>query len=212
MKVARIYMRVSADSQDLTRQGRLVDEARQAGYYIAGTYAEKASGVNATRPELRRLLDDLQAGDVVVAERMDRITRLPLPEAKKLIDAIRAKGARVAVPGVVDLSEIARGATGNAKIVFEAMQEMLLNIALQEARDDYETRRKRQFEGIARAKIEGRYTGRKPGLARHAQIAEYRKLGTSATATAKLVGCSLSLVKKVWREHKASQCDTKTAI
>lgn len=205
-------MRVSTDRQDLSRQQRLVKEARDAGYYIGGTYAEKASGVNTQRPELQRLLDDLQPGDVVIAERMDRISRLPLEEAKKLIGAIRAKGARVAVPGVVDLSDMAGNADGTAKIVFEAMQDMLLNIALQSANDDYETRRRRQREGIERAKAEGRYKGRKPDLARHAQIIEYRKRGTSARDTAELVGCSLSLVKKVWSKYKAAkrqdQCHT----
>lgn len=213
MKVARIYMRVSTDGQDLDRQSRLIDEARNAGYYIGGTYAEKASGVNAARPELTRLLADLQPDDTVIAERMDRISRLPLADAKKLIGAIRNKGARIAVPGVVDLDDAARDANGTARIVFEAVQDMLLNLALQEARDDYETRRKRQREGIERAKEQGRYAGRKPDRARHAQIVAYRERGTTAADTARLVGCSLSMVKKVWCKHKAAKqperCDTK---
>ena len=44
MKSARIYLRVSSEEQDLARQERLIDEARSAGYYIAGVYREKASG------------------------------------------------------------------------------------------------------------------------------------------------------------------------
>ena len=46
---------------------------------------------------------DLQPGEVVIAEKIDRISRLPLPEAEALIAAIQAKGARLAVPGVVDV-------------------------------------------------------------------------------------------------------------
>jgi DNA invertase Pin-like site-specific DNA recombinase len=38
MKVARIYMRVSSATQDLTRQEALIEEAKAAGYYIAGIY------------------------------------------------------------------------------------------------------------------------------------------------------------------------------
>lgn len=78
MKVARIYLRVSTDEQELTRQANIEHSARTAGYYIAGVYLEKASGARADRPELLRMIADLQPGEVVVAEKIDRISRLPL--------------------------------------------------------------------------------------------------------------------------------------
>jgi hypothetical protein len=65
-------------------------------YYIAGVYREKASGARADRPELLRMIADLQSGEVVVAERIDRISRLPLAEAQRLVGSIRSKGARLA--------------------------------------------------------------------------------------------------------------------
>ena len=43
--------------------------------YIAGVYREKASGARADRPELLRMIADLQPGEVVVAEKIDRISR-----------------------------------------------------------------------------------------------------------------------------------------
>jgi hypothetical protein len=42
------------------------------------------------------------------------ISRLPLPEAEHLIASIKAKGARLAVPGLVDLSEFAAASDGGA--------------------------------------------------------------------------------------------------
>jgi DNA invertase Pin-like site-specific DNA recombinase len=42
MKVARIYLRVSTDEQDLERQECIVGDAKSVGYYIAGIYREKA--------------------------------------------------------------------------------------------------------------------------------------------------------------------------
>ncbi|WP_223936932.1 recombinase family protein, partial [Aeromonas caviae] len=78
MKVARIYLRVSTDRQDLQRQESIVEAAKAAGYYVAGIYREKASGARADRPELLRMVADLQAGETVVAEKIDRISRLPL--------------------------------------------------------------------------------------------------------------------------------------
>jgi len=58
---------------------------------------------------------------VVVAEKIDRISRLPLAEAEQLVGSIRAKGARLAIPGLVDLSYFATEADGIAKIVLESI-------------------------------------------------------------------------------------------
>ncbi len=120
-KVARIYMRVSTDEQDLSRQNAIVESTRAAGFYVAGIYREKASGARADRAELLRMIGDLQPGEVVVAEKIDRISRLPLPEAERLVASIRAQGARLAVPGVVDLSDLAAEAKGVAKVVLESV-------------------------------------------------------------------------------------------
>mgnify|MGYP001351597924 CR=1 FL=1 len=205
LKVARIYMRVSTDEQDLTRQSAIVDSARAAGYYVAGIYREKASGARADRPELLRMIGDLQPGEVVIAEKIDRISRLPLPEAERLVASIRAQGARLAVPGVVDLSDLAAEAQGVAKIVLESVQDMLLKLALQMARDDYEDRRERQRQGVELAKRSGRYTGRKANTKVHERIVALRTAGHSIPETARLAGCSLSQVKRIWALHKNSE-------
>lgn len=99
IRAARVYLRVSTEEQDLERQEAIVAGARAAGYYVAAVYREKASGARPDRPELIRMIEDLQPGEVVLAEKIDRISRLPLPEAERLVAAIRAKGARLAVPG-----------------------------------------------------------------------------------------------------------------
>lgn len=54
--IARVYLRVSTDDQDLQRQEAITDQAKAAGYYVAGTYREKASGARADRPELLRMV------------------------------------------------------------------------------------------------------------------------------------------------------------
>jgi len=204
LKVARIYLRVSTDDQDLQRQEAIIRSAQAAGYYVAAVYREKASGARADRPELLRLVAELQPGEVVVAEKIDRISRLPLAEAEQLVASIRAKGARLAVPGVVDLSELAASAEGVSRIVLEAIQELLLKLALQMARDDYEDRRERQRQGIEIAKAAGAYKGRPPDLKAHAQIVALRAAGRSIAETASLVSCSPSQVKAVWAAHKAA--------
>ena len=204
MNVARIYLRVSTGEQDLTRQAEIEHSTRAAGYYIAGVYREKASGARADRPELLRMIADLQPGEVVVAEKIDRISRLPLAEAEQLIASIRAKGAKLAIPGVVDWSDLASGADGVAKIVLESVQELLLKLALQMARDDYETRRERQRQGVQLAKAAGKYRGRIPDISTHQRIVALRGTGQSIKRTAELAGCSESQVKRIWAFHVAT--------
>ena len=203
-KVARIYLRVSTDEQDLTRQAAIVESTRAADFYVAGIYREKASGA---RAELLRMIGDLQPGEVVVAEKIDRISRLPLAEAEKLVAAIRDKGARLSVPGVVDLSELAAEAKGVAKVVLESVQDMLLRVALQIARDDYEDRRERQRQGIELAKRANKYAGRPTDNAMHERIAALRSNGHSIADTARLAGCSTSQVKRVTALMRAADGD-----
>lgn len=203
MKVARIYLRVSTDEQDLSRQAEIEHSTRDAGYYVAGVYREKASGARADRPELLRMIADLRPGEVVVAEKIDRISRLPLAEAEQLVASIRAQGACLAVPGLVDLTDLAAGADGVAKIVLESVQELLLKLALQMARDDYETRRERQRQGVQLAKVAGKYTGRKADLATHRRIVALRGAGQTIERTAELAGCSISQVKRIWALHRS---------
>ncbi|GAA5787281.1 recombinase family protein [Chitiniphilus shinanonensis] len=203
VQVARVYLRVSTDEQDLQRQEAIITAARAAGYYVAGVYREKASGARADRPELLRMVADLQPGEVVVAEKIDRISRLPLAEAERLVASIRAKGARLAVPGVVDLSELAASAEGVSRIVLESIQDMLLRLALQMARDDYEDRRERQRQGIELARSAGKYKGRRADPHLRASVIDLRTQGLSIAKTAKLARCSTAQVKRIWATRNA---------
>lgn len=200
MKIARIYCRVSTNQQNLERQNRLIEEAKHLGFYVAKVYAEKASGVDPNRPILNELINDLQPNDVVIAEHIDRLSRLPLHEAEKLIGRIKEKGAFIAVPQIIDLSEL-NPQSNTEKIVLEACQSMLLKIALNMAHEDYETRRRRQREGIEEAKKKGRYRGRPANKKQHEQIINL-KPHHSIKDTARLVGCSEATVKRVWAEFK----------
>ena len=147
------------------------------------------------------MIADLQPGEVVIAEKIDRISRLPLEGARKLVESIRAKGAKLAIPGIVDFSQLADESNGVPKIVLKATQEMLLDIALQMAREDWETRRERQGQGIERAKAQGLYAGRKADTVMHERIITLRERNT-IFETARLAGCSVAQVKRIWAQHK----------
>ena len=153
--------------------------------------------------ELLRMIEDLQPGDVVIAEQMDRLSRGPLAQAEKLVAEIRCKGARLCVPGVVDLSDLATQAEGVAKVILEEMQNLMLKITLQLARDDWENRRERQRQGIRLAKQDGKYKGRQANKALHARIIALRESGQTIARTAALAGCSEAQVKRVWKARQA---------
>lgn len=148
------------------------------------------------------MIADLQLGEVVIAEKIDRLTRLPLAQAEQLVSTIRAKGARLAIPGLVDLTEVTAGAEGVTRIVLESVQELLLKIALQMARDEYETRRKRQRQGVELARMAGKYKGRKADVTTHERIIALRRSGLTIKRTAELAGCSPSQVKRIWAQHQ----------
>lgn len=201
---ARIYQRVSTDSQDLTRQEKLKAEAEAKGYIVVATYSEKASGTLLARPELQRMVNDLNPGDTIIAEHLDRITRLPLVEAEALMAQIKGKGAKVSVPNLIDLPEATVDA-GVSGIVLAAMQEMLLKIALYQCREDWETRKRRQAEGIARVKAEDqskplherKNKGRKPDTIANQKIVDLRRLGYTIAKIADTLNVSASQVKLI---------------
>ncbi|MFM0068925.1 helix-turn-helix domain-containing protein [Paraburkholderia aspalathi] len=124
-----------------------------------------------------------------------------LAEAEQLVNSIRAKGAKLTVPCLVNLSEFADAADGVARIVLESVQALLLKLALQMARDDYETRRERQRQGVQLAKAAGKYRGRVPDTGTHQRIVALRSAGQTIKRTAELTGCSESQVKRIWALH-----------
>ena len=202
----RIYIRVSTKEQTIERQEHIIEDTKKLGYYIAGVYREQMSGAIDSRPELEKLISDLQPGDYVVAEKMDRISRLPIDAAEKLINRIKEKGAKLLIPGIVDFADIIENTKDNiSKIVLENTQELLLKLALQMSRDDYETRKIRQKEGIELAKVKGKYKGRKANDILHQQIVDYHILRTppfSIAETAKILNTSQSMVIRACRNYR----------
>ncbi|WP_342250886.1 recombinase family protein [Sphingomonas sp. OTU376] len=210
-RVARFYICISRDSEDIQRQERIFADATALGFDVAAVYCESASGARADRPELQRMIEDLQLGEVVIAERVSLICRLPPHQAEQLMATIRARGAYLAVPGLIDLTEIAASTEGTAKIMHEVRQHALLELAPRIARSEYELRRERQLEGIKRAQSEGRYRGRGVNGTLHARILALRRKGTGIRETAEIAGCSASHVKRVWANRPEANTPEKSA-
>ena len=84
------YARVSTTGQTLTTQKALLAKAG-----VERIYSEKISGVAAKRPELERVLDELEAGDVLVVTKLDRLARSTLDASDHRPD--RKGGCRLQV-------------------------------------------------------------------------------------------------------------------
>ncbi|MDF3867966.1 recombinase family protein [Pseudomonas denitrificans (nom. rej.)] len=204
----RAYLRASADDQDATRAKQsLIDFAERKGLRIASFYTENQSGASLQRPELFRLLKDCQSGDVLLLEQVDRLSRLDEEDWKKLRTMIEAKGVHVVALDLptshVALSPVASDAF-TARML-SAVNSMLLDMLAAVARKDYEDRRRRQAEGIEKAKAAGVYKGRPADVELHAKIEELLSDGKSIRKVASLLDCSTTTVQKV----KASITETE---
>src|SRR3981189_2278452 len=81
------YARVSTNGQDLAGQ---VAELDAAG--CGKIYREKLSGAKTDRAELTKLLDRLEAGDVLIVTRLDRLAR-STRDLLNVLDAVSKQGA-----------------------------------------------------------------------------------------------------------------------
>src|SRR5215813_2662496 len=77
------YARVSAQDQRLTGQ---LEALKAAG--ATQIYREKVSGVRAGRPQLAKLMGSLEAGDIVLVTKLDRLGR----STRELLDLIERIG------------------------------------------------------------------------------------------------------------------------
>ena len=199
MTFIRAYLRASTEDQNASRAREALEAfAKDKGAKVASWYIENASGTKADRTELARLIDDAQPGDILLIEQVDRLTRLTKSDWDKLKVAIQSAGLRVVS---LDLPTSHTAMTVSASDDFtgrmlDAVNAMLLDMLAAVARKDYDDRRRRQAEGIARAKSQGVYKGRPVDEALHQKIRELREKGFSIRKTAELAGCGASTVQR----------------
>lgn len=196
----RAYLRASTAEQDATRAREALEQfAAEHGQAIAAQYIENASGARADRPELLRLLADSRAGDVLLVESIDRLSRLPADDWNTLKAAIDSKGLRIVA---LDLPTSHQGMRDTAGDEFTgrmlaAINGMLVEMMAAIARKDYTQRRERQAQGIAKAKAEGAYKGRPVDEDLHQRVRELLAAGLGIRATARHAGCSTTTVLKI---------------
>ena len=169
------------------------------GKVIANTYIENASGTEANRPELLRLLKDARKGDVLLIESIDRLSRLEDPDWRVLKTTIDSKGLRIVA---LDLptSHLALGVAQGDEFtsrMLDAINNMMIEMMAAIARKDYQQRRERQAQGIAKARNAGVYKGRPIDADLHKRVRELLAANLGIRATARHAGCSTTTVLKI---------------
>jgi DNA invertase Pin-like site-specific DNA recombinase len=145
------YARVSTREQDLSGQ---VAELTAAG--CAKVYREKASGARGDRAELRKVVDRLQPGDVLVVTRLDRLAR----STRDLLNVLASVTERGA--GFRSLKDTwADTTTPHGRLMLTVLGGL--------AEFERELIRARTGEGRERAKAEGVRFGRPLKLSTHQQ-------------------------------------------
>ena len=147
-------MRASTQEQDADRAHAELDAfAAERGLTIAAYYMENESGASLKRPELFRLLKDSRPGDVLLIEQVDRLSRLTGPDWESLKVAIAGKRVRVVALDLPTSWQLANRGDDITARMLEALNSMMLDMLAAIARKDYEDRRRRTAQGIAKAKL-----------------------------------------------------------
>ncbi|CNE43201.1 recombinase family protein [Yersinia mollaretii] len=192
------YLRASTDQQDATRaKSELEDFAQSNNFRISKFFIENESGASLLRPELFRLLDIAERGDVLLCEQIDRVSRLTNEDWKNLRRIIENKGIRLVSLDLPTSHQLLHSTDEFTQRMFEALNSMMLDMLAAIARKDYEDRRRRQKQGIEKAKANNRYKGRPIDQELHRRIAELLSDGKSWNKVQDLIGCSRATVAKV---------------
>ncbi|QFI68361.1 recombinase family protein [Sinorhizobium alkalisoli] len=202
----RAYLRASTKDQDASRaKDDLFRFAEERGLKIAASYIENESGASLARPELFRLLSDCHPGDVLLVEQVDRLSRLNAADWERLKAEIQGRRVKVVA---LDLPTSWMMATANKDDIqsrmLDAINGMMLDMLAAIARKDYEDRRRRQAQGIAKAKTEGMYKGRPEDGERNASIMTMLTNGQSWASIIAATGCSRSTLSRLSKRVKAN--------
>jgi DNA invertase Pin-like site-specific DNA recombinase len=146
-------------------------------------FKEQVSSVG-EREQLAVALDFLREGDTLVVAKLDRLAR-SITHLSEITKALNAKKANLQI---LAMGLDTTNATGT----------LMLNVIGSVAQFEREMMLERQREGIAKAKAEGKYTGRKPtARAKGDEVRALYGQGVGASEIAKRLGIGRASVYRV---------------
>ncbi|MGL5903634.1 MAG: recombinase family protein [Cetobacterium sp.] len=209
------YARVSSVTQNLDRQIKLFKEM---GADDRDIFIEKKSGKNfEDRDEWQKLVLRVRAGDTIVIKNLDRLGR----NAKEVREVLLTLAKDSIIIESVDQAYlnnflkkklISKEADSLAEAMLNAMLDTMLEVDLLRAEWERKELRKRQEEGIQRAKEKGTKFGRTKNDQFRELFKEYfpktRNKNSEDYITVKkaieLIGCSTGMFQKLKEEYLKS--------
>lgn len=149
-------------------------------------FAEHVSSVG-ERAALRQALEYVREGDTLIITKIDRLARSTI-NLWEIVRGLDAKGVGLRVLNLGGEVVDTRSATGR----------LILTIFAGFAQFEREMMLERQREGIAKARAEGKYTGRKPtARAKSADALKLHAEGKTPTEIAKAIGIGRASVYRI---------------
>jgi DNA invertase Pin-like site-specific DNA recombinase len=187
--MARVgYARVSTRDQSLDIQlSKLANCDR--------VYYDQLSGLDSSRPQLASCRQYLREGDTLVITRLDRLARSTLDLCRITEELDRKHVTLQVLDQAIDTS------TSTGRLLFHVLAAI--------AEFETEIRRERQVEGIAKARLEGRYI-RKPRPGKVPEealpvIRMRRQDGESMARIARLYQCHPKTIYRFLATHEEKQ-------
>ena len=148
-------------------------------------FTEQVSSVDvAKREKLEEAIKFARKGDVLVVTKLDRLAR-SVAHLVKITERLEAKGVALRIlDGAIDTS------TANGRL--------MLNMLTSIAQFEREIMLERQREGIAKAKADGKYKGRKPtAMAKADEVMKLAREGMPPLKIASALGIGKSSVYRI---------------
>ena len=179
------YARVSTQDQKYSLEDQ-VAELKAAG--CERLYQEEVSSVDSNREELENALDYIREGDILVVKKLDRLAR-SVADTVDIQKRLEAKNAGLSILDMkVDTS------TPSGRLHF--------NLFASIAQFEREVMLERQKVGIAKAKADGKYKGRKPTSDdKKDKILKLALTNMTRQEIATEVGCGIATVYRVLKEN-----------
>ena len=175
-----IYARVSTEDQNSEQQAAFLADKHKHDFIVE----EKFTGTTTDRPRFQKLLNSLKSGDTLIVREVSRIGR-KTQEVLAVTQELKEKGVHLLIDQLGGLD------------VTSAAGEMILTVMAGLANMEKEQLKERQLIGIARAKAEGKYKGRKgidEGTIKTARL--LIEQGQSKASVAKQLNIGLSTLYK----------------
>ena len=135
------YARVSTSDQNLDRQKDALEK-----YGIDRLYCEKMSGTKKSRPELDRMMHEIEDGDTIVIESLSRLGR-SVKNLAELMEVFNSRNIRL-----ISLKETIDTTSSTGRLLFTILSSL--------AQFERDVLVERTREGLSAARARGRYGGR----------------------------------------------------